>query len=366
MNDGREIFQPDLFLDQLTDVSPIKGERASMEFPFFSLEKGRRMDPMVYADDYVTIRIEPSTKGMATIWDKDILMYVISLINEKLERGEEVDRTVTFAAWDFLKVTGRHKGKTEYERFMDALERLDGTRIRTNIEAGGDRERRGFGWIESWRVIEQGRPDGSKRMVGVSITLNQWMFRAVVQERRVLTVNRAYFRLTMGLERRMYELARKHCGGQPEWFVSLKRLHQKSGSRREFRKFKADIVKIIGRDSIPDYRLALVDPAEAATPFKPKDGGLLVRVTPREIEPAAPAEPAVAESVTRKTGGVGQSDLLLKTATVEEARSILPGYDVYYVENAWKDWTRKRGEVIDNPDRAFLGFCRSYKDRNPL
>jgi plasmid replication initiation protein len=32
--------------------------------------------------------------------------------------------------------------------------------------------------------------------------------------REVLTLNRDYFRLDGGLERRIYELARKHCGRQ--------------------------------------------------------------------------------------------------------------------------------------------------------
>ena len=50
--------------------------------------------------------------------------------------------------------------------------------------------------------------------------MSKWLYNAV-QSKEVLTINRDYFRLSGGLERRLYELARKHCGHQPEWSVSI-------------------------------------------------------------------------------------------------------------------------------------------------
>gem|GEM_PF-3355415 len=46
-------------------------------------------------------------------------------------------------------------------------------------------------------------------MQGLEITLNDWTFRALVKDRRVLAINPAYFDLTGGLERRLYEIARR-------------------------------------------------------------------------------------------------------------------------------------------------------------
>ena len=51
----------------------------------------------------------------------------------------------------------------------DALARLSGTRIETNIETAGKRERAGFGLIDSWRVIERDRDD---KMVAVEVSCN--------------------------------------------------------------------------------------------------------------------------------------------------------------------------------------------------
>ena len=58
--------------------------------------------------------------------------------------------------------------------------------------------------------------------------------------------------------------------------------------------------------------------------------------------------------------------VLLKAETYEKARDAAPGYDIYYLEGIWKDWNKSKGFVPDNPDAAFLGFCRKHKENNPI
>ena len=257
--------QVDLFLDSLVGV-PLKDDRALMEFPFFSLQKQPRMDPLVYDDGRTQIKIEPGPKGLATIWDKDVLLYVVSLLNERIERGLAVEHTVRFSAHDLLRVTGRGTGKRSYELLLDALYRLRSTNIVTSIESADLRDRRGFGWIETWRVVERKTVKGRKVMAAIEITLNDWMFRALVQERRVLTINPAYFDLEGGLERRVYELARKHLGGQTIWKIGLEKLSRKIGTTRDLRRFKHDLLKIITLDRIPDYSLSIEALADGSRP----------------------------------------------------------------------------------------------------
>lgn len=205
--------QVDLFLESIISA-PVKDERALMEFPFFSLQKQKRIKPFIFDDGTVRIEVNPGPYGIASIWDKDVLIYVTSLLNSRLERGGSVNRTIQFPAYDFLKLTGRGTGKQAYELFMSALDRLQSTTIRTTITSGQneERERRGFSWIDSYRIVERINSRGQRVMAAVELTLNKWMFRAIVENRRVLTIDRGYFRLKMGLERRLYELARKHCG----------------------------------------------------------------------------------------------------------------------------------------------------------
>ncbi|GBQ51646.1 replication initiator protein A (plasmid) [Komagataeibacter sucrofermentans] len=248
--------EADLFVDSLIGA-PLKDDRALMEYPFFSIQKQPRMEPLVYDDGKIQITIEPGPKGLATIWDKDILLYVVSLINERIERGMTVDHTVRFAAHDLLRVTGRGTGKRSYDLLLDALHRLRSTNIMTTIESADERDRRGFGWIETWRVVERKTSTGRKIMAAIEITLNDWMFRALVKERRVLTINPTYFSLDSGLGRRIYEIGRKHLGNQEIWKIGLDKLAKKIGTTRELRFFKRDLLKIIGDDVIPDYRLSL-------------------------------------------------------------------------------------------------------------
>ncbi|MDX6750686.1 replication initiator protein A [Geminicoccaceae bacterium 1502E] len=260
--------QVDLFLDSLINA-PMKDDRALMEFPFFSLQKTPRLKPLVYDDGKVRIEVRPGDRGIATIWDKDVLIYVASIINDRLERGLPVDKTIRFNAHNLLQVTGRGSGKRAYELLLDAMFRLRSTTILTTIEAGESKERRGFGWIETFRIIERKNKAGKKTMAACEITLNEWMFRAIVQDRRVLTINPSYFELSMGLERRLYELARKHCGYQQRWVITLPRLIEKCGSVLEPRFFKPQLKRVVEQDGLPDYHIAMsFDPKERAAAEK--------------------------------------------------------------------------------------------------
>lgn len=231
-------------------VSDVKDDLASMEHPLFALQAGDKR-VRIYERNGVRVTVKPGADGCATIHDKDLWLYCISLLTEMLNKGRPISPTLQFTAYDFLKATHRDTSGRAYERMADMMRRLSGTRIETNIETAGKRERAGFGLVDSWRVIER---DGNDRMVAVEVTLPAWLFRSI-EAKLVLTIHPEYFRLRKPLERRIYELARKHCGGQSSWRVSLAVLHQKSGSTRPLKGFRLDVRNIQERDSLPDYRL---------------------------------------------------------------------------------------------------------------
>jgi plasmid replication initiation protein len=112
-------------------------------------------------------------------------------------------------------------------------------------------------------------------MSAVEITLNEWLFNAVVA-REILTLNRDYFRLDGGLERRLYELARKHCGRQAKWAVSVDLLHKKSGSQATLKKFRELLKRAVGNDALPDYHIRYDQETDRAL-FYTKDGAALAR-----------------------------------------------------------------------------------------
>lgn len=155
---------------------------------------------------------------MATIRDKDVLIYAISQLVEALNRDRPISRTVQLKAYDLLVATNRHTGGKNYDRLADAFRRLKGTVVETDITTNGTRQRRDFGLIDSWEIIEKSPSNG--RMVAIKLTLSEWLYNAVAA-REVLTLSRDYFRLDGGVERRLYELARKHCGQQTKWAVGM-------------------------------------------------------------------------------------------------------------------------------------------------
>jgi plasmid replication initiation protein len=91
-------------------------------------------------------------------------------------------------------------------------------------------------------------------MVGVEVKLSDWLYNAVTNF-EVLTLDREYFRLDGGVERRVYELARKHCGNQASWSIGIELLHKKSGSRAPLRNFRIAVKNLTQANYLPGYRL---------------------------------------------------------------------------------------------------------------
>lgn len=258
------------FLCDLFDYA-LKDDGASMEAPIFSLStkpdlsiwEWRSLDGNKY------IKVYPSVLGRATQFDKDVLIYVISQMTDALNKNREDanNRTVRFRVYDYLVATNRHTSGREYKNLRLAFERLAGTRITTDIRTGGQRVREGFGIIDSWTIIEKSPVD--ERMIAVEVTMSKWLYNAV-QAHEVLTISENYFRLRKPLERRLYELARKHCGKQTLWRIGLALLREKCGSKSSLKLFRHSIREIITKGPMSDYRLELDSHTDQVTFFKEK------------------------------------------------------------------------------------------------
>ncbi|MBD3625134.1 MAG: replication initiator protein A, partial [Rhodobacteraceae bacterium] len=215
----------DFFVCDVLDAIP-KDDLASMEHPVFSLSTRPDRRVLSYEHAGASIEITPSVKGLATIHDKDILIYCISQLMAAINAERPVSRRLVLTARDLLVATNRETSGDGYRRLREALERLSGTRIVTTIATGGLETTRGFGLIDSWEIVRRTR---AGRMISAEVVLSDWLYRAVLAK-SVLTLSRDYFRLRKPLERRVYEIARKHCGRQREWTIGLATLLTKTGS----------------------------------------------------------------------------------------------------------------------------------------
>lgn len=318
------------FICDLPWATP-KEDMASMEHPLFTLATRPDRRILRYEHGTATIEITPSVKGLATIHDKDVLIYCVSQLVAALNAGRETSPVLHLKAHDLLAATNRETSGDGYRRLREAFERLSGTRIVTNIATGGVESTRGFGLIDAWEIQRKAR---GGRMILVSVTLSDWMYRSVVSK-SVLTLSRDYFRLRKPLERRVYEIARKHCGRQAEWRIGLETLLLKSGStspRRVFRKMIRDMAE---EDGLPDYSLSFGT-----------DDILLVRARGR-------------------MGVVPGEGPKLSAEAHDRARATAPGFDTHWLEAEWlRFWSATGRPVLHDADAAFLAFCRSRAERS--
>ena len=139
--------QHDLFICDVADAV-LKDVMQHMEHPFYALSKKPETSVKRYVNGPHWLEVTPSIKGLATIYDKDILIYCISQIMAKLRHGEAVSPRVRINARELLIFINRGTSGREYGALMDALERLEGTRIRTNIVTGDEEQIDGFGLID--------------------------------------------------------------------------------------------------------------------------------------------------------------------------------------------------------------------------
>jgi plasmid replication initiation protein len=100
--------------------------------------------------------------------------------------------------------------------------------------------------------------DANGRPLGLELILPDWFYAGVLDDALVLTIDRAYFGLTGGLERWLYRLVRKHGGRQQGgWSFDFLHLHAKSGSLSPLKHFAFDLREIVRRQTLPGYELMI-------------------------------------------------------------------------------------------------------------
>jgi plasmid replication initiation protein len=332
--------QGDLFVFDVADAV-LKDIMPEMEHPFYSLSKKPEMTLRRYEHNGNWLEIIPSYIGLATIYDKDILIYCISKLMQALKNGEPIGPRVRITAYDLLRFTNRGTSGRDYKSLSQAIDRLSGTRIKTNIRTGDEEQEDTFGLIDAATLRRKHGLDG--RLLWVDVRLSTWVMNAV-QAQEVLTLHRDYFRLGKPIERRIYELARKHCGRQASWAVSVAMLLKKCGSQGPLKLFRHTLKNVAKHNHLPDYQVT----------FDNENDQVIFHRREAWVE-KTDSPPAVADLSA------------LPTSTYEEARQAAPGYDVYQLEQEWRDWWVSSGRPkLESPAAAFVGFCASRHKRAPL
>lgn len=340
---------------------PLRDQRETMERPFFSLAKRKRLKPIEYVspDRSVFVNVFPNQEfGMATIWDADVLIWAASCLYDQKKKGaNDISRTIHFQPYDLLKTICRPTGGRQYMLLREALARLQATTVVTNIRAQKGKKHRQFSWIESWTDHVDEETNQSR---GMSLTLAEWFYEGIIMEGGVLAIDPIYFSITGGRERWLYRVARKHAGGAGEkgFAIALNTLFEKSGAEGNFRRFKFEILKIVRENNIPQYHLNV----------EGSDANPLIRMTRRDelVEGSGTQRPSTRAKRPRKAAPPSQTPTLPYLShptdeTVALVRKDFPGWDIYALKAEFDDWIEGRpNRRPDDYNKAFYGFVRQH------
>lgn len=266
--------QLELFRALPGDLAP-RDAQDLMTYPFFSLSKSHRVTPIDFRMGDVAIRVEATAEhGMASIWDADVLIWAASQLVEARDRGLRASRLMTATPYEILTFIRRGTSVRDYHRLKAALDRLQSTTVATTLRQPTERRMHRFSWVNEWKE----RADANGRPLGIELIIPDWLYAAVLNDALVLTIDRAYFQLTGGLERWLYRIVRKHAGRQPGgWCFEVSHLHLKSGSLSPLKRFAFELRDITRRQPLPGFCLAI-----EVSPF----GRQLLTFKPVKSDPA--------------------------------------------------------------------------------
>jgi len=341
----------DFFVLDVLDVAP-RSDMASMAHPLFSLSTKPETRILRYENDGVIVEIHPSAKGLATIFDKDVLIYCVSKLMHRRNQGEAIGPYVRITTHDLLVSTNRNTGGIVYERLEHALDRLAGTRIKTNIETGDEKSTQNFGLIDSYDYNRKGS-GFAERLRYLDIKLSDWLFRAI-EAAEVLPISRDYFRLRRPLDRRVYEVGRKHCGAQDKWRISIDKLQRRTGSKQERKHFAAHMRSIVQSNHLPDYTLTLEQDQDQVVFWRRGEGANASKTYTSAITPVVASTPIV----------VPERRIMVSSQAIERLYETAPGWDKYALENQYIAWAKDK-EAARNEDARFLGWVKSYTKGKP-
>lgn len=261
--------QPDFLVPGLYDVAT-KDNRSLMDVAIYRLSKRDKQAGRVMrhnlSDGYVEVTAGPY--GMATVWDYDIVLMMISHLTESMNlfnagRGQMPGRIFVPHLTDITKFCRRAKGGRQADEIEAALDRLKGTTIksvrvsRSRNGKGTEREVESEGLIARYKVVS--RTDNGK-VSAIEIEAPNWIYNEITTGPRpdVLTVHPDYFLIDLGLGRFVYRLARRAAGKtHAKW--SFKTIYERSGSTGTFKEFSRMMRGLIAANDLPEYSLKMVD-----------------------------------------------------------------------------------------------------------
>lgn len=263
--------QLSLFVPVIFDA-PLKDDVNLMDIAPFTMSKNHRLTLLRYELKDCIITVAGSGEhGLATVFDYDIFLHMLSYLNEEVRRYR-VDEAKGLrpglpsqvyrpSASHILKFCRRSSGGRQYKDLEAALDRLAGTRLKVVPLTGGKRrEIMNVPFIDKYRVVSE---TSTGHIDQVEIHIPMWVYDLVVRGKgapQILTLNPDYFLISQGLGRMVYRLARR-AAGRSEARYSITEVHKRSGSPQALPQFTQVLKQLVANTKVfplPDYDLDLI------------------------------------------------------------------------------------------------------------
>ncbi len=334
--------QLDLFVCDLVDI-PFKSDQASLMHPVFTLSNKPDYNPRIYHNKGETMKVTANSEyGLATIFDRDILLYCISQSVEAQNRGLKAPQSLVVNSKNLMIAINRQSSGTAYKALYNSFRRLKGTMIETNISNGGKVRTNIFGLLESVEVIRQA---DNGRIIDVEVKLPDWIMDAI-EGRSILTMHKNYFRLSKPLERRFYEVARKLCGNREHAEIGLKEFQIRCGSKASLREFKRLVSKVIDKNlkhkHIPQFEFILTDNGN-------KEAILHIYPNQEYLE----------KKLSVKDSNIATLTLRVNPDTINNAKRFFIDGDADYYLKRWRAFVKKNNITVKSPNDHFYTFCKN-------
>lgn len=259
-------FKPPLYFKSLPYDIPIKDGVGLMDIAVFRLAKSqaRAGETLSYHFAGSIVQVKAGPDGMASVYDYDIVLMMISHLNEAVKRyrrgkAKMPSNRLTTTSAAIFAFCGHKAGGATYKALEGALDRLQGTTIKITDDGTGKNKRRTgyFPLLAGAEIISETKGGSPSSL---ELIIPDWIFEGVLKCKRpdVLTVSPDYFKLKQGLARFIYRLARKSAGSGKATY-GFRSIYERSGSSREFKKFKHDLKTLVRKNHLPDYSLSQKD-----------------------------------------------------------------------------------------------------------
>lgn len=242
-----EFYQGDLFSAIVQDLR-LKAPHQLQTRNLFSLSKKPRHEPIVHRivqdGEVLTVTVtNTSGSGIATVFDQDVLLFLISALVREYDETQVVSNRPEFAAGDYYKFKGVKKyAGTQSKQLYDAIHRLQNTFVEYVRETSRKQVVR-FNWISYFDAVTNA---DKSRIIKYQLEIPQTIIQSVIAH-KVLTLDHSYFSLTSPIARFLYLYARKAVGRKTSFKEGIKSVYEKSAAQESLRKFTHQLKNLQGK-----------------------------------------------------------------------------------------------------------------------